>query len=129
MKNILILSLTLFTLLSCSSDDETVDTTTILGTWKLISHSDLTTLPDCMINSAINFKSNNTLSGIVYEPNGNNCDQNNVTGSYSKETETLYKITIPNANSDTEITAELNTNKLIWTERNSLKTRILEFIK
>lgn len=126
MKKIFILSLTLFTLLSCSSDDETVDATTILGTWKLISHSDLTTLPDCMKQSRITFIEHGNLSGEIYEPNGENCDKTNLVASYEKETETSYTII---GSSTILAEVELESNKLIWTEKSLTKTRILNFIK
>uniref|UniRef100_A0AB33L3M1 Lipocalin-like domain-containing protein n=1 Tax=Tenacibaculum sp. Pbs-1 TaxID=3238748 RepID=A0AB33L3M1_9FLAO len=126
MKKIFILSLTLFTLLSCSSDDETVDATTILGTWKLISHSDLTTLPDCMKQTKIIFIEHGNLSGEIYEPNGENCDKTNLVASYEKETETSYTII---GSSTILAEVELESNKLIWTEKSSTKTRILNFIK
>nr|BFF38200.1 hypothetical protein BACY1_00050 [Tenacibaculum mesophilum] len=126
MKKIFILSLTLFTLLSCSSDDETVDATTILGTWKLISHSDLTTLPDCMKQTKIIFIEHGNLSGEIYEPNGENCEKTDLVASYEKETETSYTII---GSSTILAEVELESNKLIWTEKSSTKTRILNFIK
>ena len=125
MKKLLLLVLAITVFTSCSSDD-VIDSDSIIGTWKLISHSDVTPLPDCMKNSVITFKSNGTLAGTVYEAD---CDKNTVSGSYTKDTDTLYIITIPNANSDTEITAELSSNKLIWTEKNPTKTRVLNFVK
>lgn len=126
MKKIFILSLTLFTLLSCSSDDETVDATTILGTWKLISHSDTNPLPDCMKQSRITFIEHGNLSGEIYEPNGENCDKTNLVASYEKETETTYTVI---GSSTILAEVELESNKLIWTEKSSTKTRILNFIK
>ncbi|AZJ36436.1 hypothetical protein D6T69_13260 [Tenacibaculum singaporense] len=126
MKKIFILSLTLFTLLSCSPDDETVDTTTILGTWKLISHSDTNPLPDCMKQTRIIFIEHGNLSGEIYEPNGENCDKTNLVASYEKETETSYTVI---GSSTILAEVELESNKLIWTEKSSTKTRILNFIK
>lgn len=125
MKNILILSLTLFTLLSCSSDDK-INSNSIVGVWKLISHSDVDPLPDCMKNSVLTFNSNGSFAGKVYE---GDCDENVVSGNFSEVTETIYKIAFPNSNSNTEITAELSSNKLIWIEKNSLTTRTLNFIR
>ncbi|WP_437822873.1 lipocalin family protein [Tenacibaculum mesophilum] len=126
MKRIFILSLTLFTLLSCSSDDETVDATTILGTWKLISHSDTNPLPDCMKQTKITFIEHGNLSGEIYEPNGENCDKTNLVASYEKEKETTYTVI---GSSTILAEVELESNKLIWTEKSSTKTRILNFIK
>lgn len=126
MKKIFILSLTLFTLLSCSSDDETVDATTILGTWKLISHSDTNPLPDCMKQTKITFIEHGNLSGEIYEPNGENCDKTNLVASYEKETETSYTVI---GSSTILAKVELESNKLIWTEKSSTKTRVLNFIK
>ncbi|WP_417873668.1 lipocalin family protein [Xanthomarina gelatinilytica] len=126
MKRIFILSLTLFTLLSCSSDEETVDATTILGTWKLISHSDTNPLPDCMKQTRIIFIEHGNLSGEIYEPNGENCDKTNLVASYEKETETSYTVI---GSSTILAEVELESNKLIWTEKSSTKTRILNFIK
>ncbi|MFE8423193.1 lipocalin family protein [Tenacibaculum sp. ZH5_bin.1] len=126
MKNLLLIVLTFATITSCSSDDEITDTTTILGTWKLTSHSDLTNLPDCMKQTKITFIEHGNLSGEIYEPNGENCDKNNLVASYEKETETSYTII---GSSTILAEVELESNKLIWTEKSSTKTRILEFTK
>ncbi|WP_159295520.1 lipocalin-like domain-containing protein [Tenacibaculum maritimum] len=128
MKKILILSLTLFSLLSCSSDDKIYENS-IIGTWKLTSHSDLTTLPDCMKQTTITFAEHGILSGEIYEPNGGNCDKNTLNATYEKETETLYTVILDNGNSNTQVDAELSTNKLIWIEKSPIKTRTLEFKK
>ena len=88
MKKILILSLTLFTLLSCSSSDE-ISGNSIIGTWKLISHSDLTSLPECMKKSTLIFNSNTTISGTHYEAD---CDMNSISGSFSEINDSEYKI-------------------------------------
>ena len=126
MKNFLVVLLTITVFISCSSDDETVDATTILGTWKLISHSDTNPLPDCMKQTKITFIEHGNLSGEIYEPNGENCDKTNLVASYEKETETSYTII---GSSTILAEVELESNKLIWTEKSSTKTRILNFIK
>lgn len=128
MKKILILSLTVFTLLSCSSSDDITDNS-IIGTWKLISHSDVNTLPDCMKQTTITFAKHGILSGEIYEPNGGNCDKNTLNAIYEKETETLYTVILDNGNSNTQVDAELRANKLIWTEKSPIKTRVLNFTK
>lgn len=88
MKKALILSLTIFTLLSCSSSDDIADNS-IVGTWKLTSHSDVTSLPECMKKSTLIFNSNNTVGGTHYEAD---CDMNSISGNFSKTNDTEYKI-------------------------------------
>lgn len=129
MKNLLLIALTIVTITSCSSDDEMTDTTTFLGTWKLTSHSDFTQLPDCMKQTTITFAKHGILSGEIYEPNGGNCDKNTLNATYEKETETLYTVILDNGNSNTQVDAELSSNKLIWTEKSLTKTRVLNFTK
>lgn len=128
MKKILILSLTIFTLLSCSSSDD-IAGNSIIGTWKLTSHSDFSTLPDCMKQTTITFEKHGILTGEIYEPNGGNCDKNNLAANYEKETETLYTVILDSGNSNTQVDAELRINKLIWTEKTPIKTRVLNFTK
>ncbi|WP_253679832.1 lipocalin family protein [Tenacibaculum mesophilum] len=123
-KLLLLLVITVFT--SCSSDNEDVDTTTILGTWKLISHSDTNPLPDCMKQTRITFIEHGNLSGEIYEPNGENCDKTNLVASYEKETETLYTVI---GSSTILAEVELESNKLIWTDKSSTKTRVLNFVR
>lgn len=88
MKNLLLIVLTFVTITSCSSDEEVADNS-IIGTWKLISHSDVSTLPECMKKSTLVFNSNNTIGGTHYEAD---CDMNSISGSYSKTNDTEYKI-------------------------------------
>ncbi|WP_299122314.1 lipocalin family protein [uncultured Tenacibaculum sp.] len=83
---LIVLAITVFT--SCSSDDE-IDTNSITGTWKLISHSDLISLPECMKKSTLIFNSNNTISGTHYEAD---CDMNSISGSFSEINDSEYKI-------------------------------------
>lgn len=126
MKNFLGVLLTITVFISCSSDDETVDATTILGTWKLTSHSDFNQMPDCMKQTKIIFIEHGNLSGEVYELNGGNCDKNNLVASYEKETETTYTVI---GNSTILAEVELESNKLIWIEKSSTKTRTLNFVR
>lgn len=123
MKKILILSLTIFALLSCSSSDNIADNS-IVGTWKMISHSDLATLTDCMKKSTITFNSNNTFGGTTYEAD---CDKNVVSGSYTKSNDSEYDVEIPNYGA--EITVSINNDNLIWIEKSSFSTRTVTFIK
>ncbi len=125
MKNLLVLTIVMMGLFSCSSEDS-VNSDSIIGQWKLTSHSDVEDLPDCMKNTIIIFNSNNTITGTVYEAD---CDKNTVSGNYAEVTESIYKITFPNSNSSTEVTVELSSNKLIWTEKNSFTTRVLGFAR
>ncbi|WP_167444768.1 lipocalin family protein [Tenacibaculum discolor] len=126
MKNILLALLTITVFTSCSSHDEITDTTTVLGTWKLTSHSDFTNLPDCMKQTKITFIEHGNLSGEIYEPNGGNCDKNNLVASYEKETETSYTII---GSSTILAEVELESNKLIWTDKSSTKIRVLNFVR
>ncbi len=89
MKNLLVLTVIITTLLSCSSSDDNISENSIIGTWKLISHSDVNTLPECMKKSTLIFNSNNTVGGSHYEAD---CDMNSISGSYSKTNDTEYKI-------------------------------------
>nr|BFF36937.1 hypothetical protein BACT7_17990 [Tenacibaculum mesophilum] len=125
MKNLLLL-ISVVTLISCSSNNEMTEATTILGTWKLISHSDFTQVPDCMKQTNITFIEQGKLSGEIYEFNAGDCDKNNLVASYEKETEISYKI-MDNFNIISEV--KLESNRLIWTEKSATKTRVLNFIR
>lgn len=125
MKKTFLLSKILICLILFSScSDDNLSNNSIVGTWKMVSHSDLTTLTDCMKNSTITFNSNNSFGGTTYEAD---CDKNIVSGSYIEINDSEYKIEIPNY--DAEITASINNGNLTWIETNSFKTRTVRFNK
>lgn len=106
MKNLLLIVLAITFFTSCSSSDEISDNS-IIGTWKLINHSDVNTLPECMKKSTLVFNSNNTIGGTHYEAD---CDMNSISGSFSEINDSEYKIEFTGA-TDTA-TAQVSGNYL-----------------
>lgn len=116
MKKILILSLTIFTLLSCSSSDDIADNS-IIGTWKLVSHSDIDVLDECFKKTVIIFNSDNTFGGTSYEDCENDSDPGQpYSGKYFESDTNEYGLEFNNSSNNDISVAKLNGKDLIITE-------------
>lgn len=116
MKKILILSLTIFTLLSCSSSDDIADNS-IVGTWRLVSHSDIVTIKECFKKTVIIFNSNNTFGGTSYEDCENDNDQGEpFSGKYFKSDTNEYTLEFNNSSNNDVSVAKLNGKNLTITQ-------------
>ena len=85
-----------FTLTSCSSDDDGgEETQSIVGTWALVSVQPPVFDPaECPQNPTITFNANNTTQSVFYDAE-NECAADNSTGTWEKLTDNTYRVTIP----------------------------------
>ena len=72
MKKILILTIAILTLNSCSPSDDNSSVELIIGNWSLIREYS-TPSNDCEKNTTITFESNNVLKLNVFKDTGNDC--------------------------------------------------------
>ncbi|AZJ35248.1 hypothetical protein D6T69_06830 [Tenacibaculum singaporense] len=126
MKKTIILTLTIISLLSCSSSDENL-TNSIVGNWKITSHSDLSTLNDCIEQSTLNFGSNSDFTINFYEKNGDNCDRQISTGNYSETGTNEYTLQSDSFGSNENVTVIVNGNNLTMKSSNSTTTRTIGY--
>ncbi|WBX72000.1 lipocalin-like domain-containing protein [Tenacibaculum retecalamus] len=129
MKNLLVLTVIITTLLSCSSSDDNISGNSIIGTWKMISHSDLSTFPECMKKTVIIFNSDNSLGGTSYEDcTGNNDLGEPFSGEYSKSDTNEYTLKFNNSSSRNIITAKVDNKSLVITDK-GLSIRVTNWVK
>ena len=76
-------TMTMFTLTSCSSDDDTVSSGSIVGDWATMQIESSGTF---MIMEYLNFASNGTVTGMDYEVTGQDLNGNAVISSIEKST-------------------------------------------
>jgi hypothetical protein len=102
MKKILILTITLFTLLSCSSNDDAISNSDpIIGKWQLNSETknDTEVSTECDRKNTLTFSENGTLTDVNHEDNGNGCSSNSLTSTWENSGNSNYKITPTNGDS------------------------------
>ena len=94
---ILLLVAGLFSLTSCSNDDESTEERSVNGTWELEStNPQIPGLnPDaCPERPQITFNEDGTTDWIFYSKD-NNCEAQSSSGTWNKTSATNYSITIP----------------------------------
>lgn len=97
-KNLFILLLTsIFTLTSCSSDDDAGPEHIVSGTWALVEVQ-----PEgfynpnaCPENPTVTFNADNTTDSVFYDAE-NNCEAENSKGTWQDKGNNVYVVTIPN---------------------------------
>lgn len=93
---ILLLVAGLFSLSSCSSDDDgDAEANTVIGTWTLVEmNPDVVGLDDCPNKPLITFQEDGNADWTFYDPD-NNCQGSTDTGSWLKNSATQYTMNIP----------------------------------
>lgn len=117
MKKILILTIALFTLFSCSSDDEEITQDPIIGIWNLFA-IDNNEVSDCLKQSTWVFNENGTATKQGYEETNRQCNsepienatwENLNNGSYriiptnSTTTDTVFSTTFSDNNNTLKV--------------------------
>lgn len=123
MKKILILTITLFTLLSCSSNDDII-LDQVIGKWKVksVTVNNVSILNACSSQSTIEFKSDNTVTTVAFnDDNSNsNCTSSSKTGNWKFKNGTTYATSIDtNDGSFREITITFSNNNNTFTTSDS----------
>lgn len=121
MKKILILTITLLTLFSCSKSDDDISNP-IIGKWQ--HHESFTNdindnITDCRKKTTIEFKSNYELTIIDYSLDNTNCTSLTNNGTWSNTNGTDYDIAL--IDSDGKSNYE-ETNTLIFSNNNNTFT-------
>lgn len=97
---ILLLIAGLFSLSSCSSDDDgDTESNTVIGTWTLVEINpeeagDAVGLNDCPNKPLITFQEDGNADWTFYDPD-NDCQASTNTGSWTQNSATQYTMNIP----------------------------------
>lgn len=94
---ILLLVAGLFSMTSCSSDDEgTTEERTVIGTWTMVSMNPaVIDLEECPDKPLITFQDDGNAEWTFYTQE-NNCQGSTDTGTWNQNSATEYTINIPN---------------------------------
>jgi len=116
MKKILVLTIAIFSLFACSSDDEN-NLDPIIGTWYFFSYDGIE-VDDCNKKSTMFFYENGTFLSTVYENQNstNNCQIKNTTkGTWSYKGKGYYEITASSETSENILKIVFSDNKNTFT--------------
>lgn len=126
MKKILILTIAIFSLISCSSEegDGTNSSDPIIGTWSAFSING-TELSACLKKSTLIFSENGNLSISSYYVNSNgDCLSENSSGTWTNKGNNIYSVTLENDGpSQSKVTFSDNNNTMTVADENTVYKR------
>ncbi|MGG6231928.1 lipocalin family protein [Tenacibaculum sp. SDUM215027] len=110
MKKILVLTIAMFSLFACSSDDENLDP--IVGTWYKFSEEGIEA-SDCEKKSSVTFNENGTFNSISYESIEDKCViEDELSATWTNKGNGVYSRTYNGESSNTSITFSDNGNTM-----------------
>lgn len=98
MKKILALLSLFLMFTACSSDDDQTpeeESASVIGTWFIVD-SNVISLTECNKKSTATFNEDMTMDTVFFSETDGNCQSQNDTSQWKKETDGKYTIMIPN---------------------------------